>query len=90
MGTITESEVEGAALAWLQAIGWQIAHGLEIAPDMPAAVRRDYGELVLKRWLRDALGRLNPHVPAEALEHAFRRMTCPQRATIGPWNRWAN
>lgn len=43
----TESTVEDAALAWLEAIGWQVAHGPEIAPDMPAAERADYGEVVL-------------------------------------------
>lgn len=28
----TESVVEQAALAWLQAIGWEISHGPDIAP----------------------------------------------------------
>ncbi len=27
MTTFTESDVEAAALAWLEATGWQIAHG---------------------------------------------------------------
>ena len=35
--TFTESTVEEAALAWLESIGWQVAHGPDIAPDMPAA-----------------------------------------------------
>jgi hypothetical protein len=50
-----ESEVESAALAWLKAIGWQIAHGPAIAPDQPLAERRDHGEVVLAQRLRDAL-----------------------------------
>lgn len=37
----TESTVEDATLAWLEASGWRIAHGPDIAPDMPAAERRD-------------------------------------------------
>ena len=36
-GAFTESTVEEAALAWLEATGWQVAHGPEIAPEMPAA-----------------------------------------------------
>ena len=30
--TFTESTVEDAALAWLESIGWQVAHGPDIAP----------------------------------------------------------
>ncbi|MDI3259364.1 MAG: type I restriction endonuclease subunit R [Sinobacteraceae bacterium] len=87
MTAFTESVVEEAALAWLEATGWQVAHGPDIAPDMPAAERRDYGEVVLARRLRDALGRLNPQLPAEALEDAFRRLTRPEGADLIVRNR---
>lgn len=33
MEIMTESNVEEADLAWLEAFGWQIAHGPGIAPD---------------------------------------------------------
>ena len=45
----TESVVEDAALAWLEAGDWQVAHGPDMAPDMPAAERADYGEQLC--WL---------------------------------------
>jgi len=83
----TESVVEEAALGWLEATGWQIAHGPEIAPDTPAAERRDYGEVVLTQRLRDALARLNPTLPAEALEDAFRKLTRPEGADLIQRNR---
>lgn len=60
MAAFTESIVEAAALAWLEAIGWPVAHGPDIAPDMLTAERRDYGEVVLGTRLRDALARLIP------------------------------
>jgi type I restriction enzyme R subunit len=53
MGGFTESVVEAAALDWLQAIGWQMAHGPEVAPDTLPAERRDCGEVVLAQRLRD-------------------------------------
>jgi len=87
MGTFTESVVEDAALEWLKAIGWQIAHGPDIAPDMPAAERASYGEVVLDARLRDALARLNPTLPAEALEDAYRKLTRPERADLIRRNR---
>jgi type I restriction enzyme R subunit len=84
---VTESIVEEAALAWLEAMGWQAAHGPEIAPDMPVAERGDYGEVVLARRLRDALARLNPALPAEALDDAFRRLTRLEGAELVGCNR---
>jgi len=74
----SESTVEQAALAWLESIGWQVLHGAEIAPGEPAAERDDYGQVVLSTRLRDALARLNPALPAEALEDAFRKLTRPE------------
>ncbi len=84
---VTESTVEDAALGWLEATGWHIAHGPDIAPDMPAAERRDYGEVVLAQRLRDALARLNPGLPAEALEDAFRRLSRPEGTDLIQRNR---
>jgi len=87
MAHLTESDVEQAALAWLQNAGWTVAHGPEIAPDMPAAERADYGEVVLTRRLYDALARLNPALPTDAIEEAFRRLTRPEGADLIQRNR---
>jgi type I restriction enzyme R subunit len=83
----TESIVEDATLAWLESIGWRIAHGPEIAPDQLLAERRDYGEVVLAQRLRDALARLNPALPAEALGDAFPKLTRPEGADLIQRNR---
>ena len=87
MTPFTESVVEQAALGWLESIGWRVAHGPDIAPDMPAAERRDYGEVVLAKRLRDALTRLNPDLPAEAHEDAFRKLARPEGADLIHRNR---
>lgn len=52
----TESTIEQAALGWLEAAGWQVAHGPDIAPDMPAAERHDYGEWMLTERLISRIG----------------------------------
>ena len=85
--TITEADVEEAALDWLAEIGWQIVHGPDMAPDAPNSERSDYGQVVLERRLRDALGELNPGLPAEALDDAFRKLTRPEGATLEARNR---
>ncbi len=82
-----EATVESAALAWLSNIGWQVAHGPDIAPDTPGAERADYGQVVLERRLREALARLNPDLPAPALEDALRKLTHPEGATLEARNR---
>jgi hypothetical protein len=72
--------VEEAALAWLGDAGWQIAHGSDIAPGMPAAERRDHDDAMLAKRVRDTLMRLNPALPADAANDAFRKLTRPEGA----------
>jgi type I restriction enzyme R subunit len=73
----TESIVEQAALAWFESLGYSVLHGPDIAVGEPGAERFDpnYQEVVLEHRLRDALVRLNPGLPAEALEDAYRKAT---------------
>ncbi|MBW6493779.1 MAG: DEAD/DEAH box helicase family protein, partial [Burkholderiaceae bacterium] len=87
MSGFTESVVEQAALAWLEGAGWQIRNGAEIAPGEPAAERDDYGQVFLSQRLRDALARLNPALPVEALDDAFRKLTRPEGAELIVRNR---
>jgi len=82
-----ESTIESAALAWLEASGWQVVHGPDLAPGALAAERRDYSEVALTGRLRDALARLNPDLPVEALDDAFRQLTQPQGADLIQRNR---
>ena len=87
IASFTESEVEDAALDWLAGCGWSVAHGPDIAPDAPGAERADYGAVVLEGRLRGALERLNPDLPAEALDDAYRKLTRPEGATVEARNR---
>ncbi|HPB30051.1 MAG TPA: type I restriction endonuclease subunit R, partial [Candidatus Sumerlaeota bacterium] len=74
MSRFTESVVEEAALEWLEGLDYTILSGLEIAPGETAAERENYGQVVLEGRLRQALRRLNPKVPADALEEALRKI----------------
>ena len=47
MTSITESDVERAALGWLAELGWQTAQGVDISGDAPGALRNDYSQVVL-------------------------------------------
>ncbi len=50
--TLTEADVEDAALDWLKDLGWQTAHGPDIAPGAPNSERSEYRQVVLERWPR--------------------------------------
>ncbi|MGQ9928658.1 MAG: type I restriction endonuclease subunit R, partial [Chloroflexaceae bacterium] len=87
MAHLTESDIESATLAWLESAGWVVRNGAEIAPGELAAERTDYGQVWLSQRLRDALARLNPGLPQEALDEAFRKITHPEGATLEARNR---
>ena len=76
VGAFTESIVEEAALAWLEALGYAVLHGPDISAGMLGAERSDpnYRDVVLDGRLRQALFRLNPDLPSEALEDAYRKL----------------
>ena len=84
---IYEASVEDAALDWLRGLDWNVAHGSDIAPDQAAAERTDYADAFLPARLVEAIARLNPDVPAVALEDAYRKLTRPEGATLESRNR---
>lgn len=87
MTTLTESDVEQLALDWLYEIGWDTARGADIGPGAAAPLRDNFSNVLLDAHLRDALSRLNPNLPTDALDDAFRRLTRPQGSTTEARNR---
>lgn len=71
----TESVVEIACLDYFGQLGYSYLAAPEIASDGLFAERDEYGETILKRRLRDALTRINPKIPAHAIEDAVKRVT---------------
>ena len=84
-----ESVVEQAALAWLESLGYSALHGPDIAAGELAAERSDpnYRDVVLEGRLRQALGHLNPDLPVEALEDAYRKLTRSDAPSLVERNR---
>lgn len=84
---LVENDVELAALDWFQLLGYAAVFGPHIAPGEPGAERQSFGEIFLAERLRAALRRLNPKVPAEALDDAFRKITIPDGPNLVAQNR---
>jgi type I restriction enzyme R subunit len=82
-----ESTVEEAALGWLQELKYTVLHGPEIAPEEPQAERATFGDVILIDRLHAALARINPTIPAEALEEALRKVTHAETPSLVENNR---
>ncbi|HSA32129.1 MAG TPA: type I restriction endonuclease subunit R [bacterium] len=87
---IAESHIEETALDWLKVLGWRVIYGPDIAPESTLAERSSYDQVILEGRLHDALVRLNPDLPAEALDDAFRKITLPDGPTLDIRNRIIN
>ena len=74
MNAFTESVVEHAALDWFRALGYSVVGGPDMPPG-PHALRESYAGTIFPSVIQGALARLNPNLPAEALDDAFRGFT---------------
>ncbi|MEM9264860.1 MAG: type I restriction endonuclease [Cyanobacteria bacterium P01_F01_bin.13] len=84
---ITEAQLEDLCIQWFQETGWQYVHGPDLAPDGATPDRADYRDVTLNQRLSYALTRLNPQLPADAIEAAVQTTTKPDRLSLRQNNR---
>lgn len=77
-----EVGLEGAVLDLLAELGWAILHGPDIAPGSIAAERNDYREVVLVDRLREAVVRLNPALPMDAVDDVVKTALRPESQSV--------
>ena len=69
---ITENEIEQIALDILnEDLGYTVLYGPDIAEGDKK--ERDYNEVVLQHRLKNAIEKINPDIPADAKEEAFKK-----------------
>lgn len=78
----TESDLEQAALEWFEELNYEKAYGPDISPEGEYPERQFYHDVILKDRLRDALIRINKHVPREAIEEAIRVIEVPRSPSL--------
>jgi type I restriction enzyme R subunit len=71
---MTEDQLEQETMGWLAVVGYSVHNGLDIALDGSNPQRADYRQVILLFRLREAIQRLNPHVPTAAREDALQRV----------------
>jgi type I restriction enzyme R subunit len=74
---MNEDELEQLCLEWFRDNSWDVLYGPDIAPDSSNPERSDYHEVVLKRYLHEALVRINPHLPESAIAQAVTAVLKP-------------
>ncbi|MEW6653513.1 MAG: type I restriction endonuclease subunit R [Bacteroidota bacterium] len=72
--SLTEDDIELAALEVLQELGYKIAYGPDISPDGKFSERELYSDIVLVERLRNAIYKLNPEIPPTAKEEAVKKV----------------
>lgn len=85
--SFTEDLVEQAVIAIFQDLGWTYGEPEEVAPDGPNKVRQSNTEVILWEKLRQAAARLNPDIPADALESAVRQIGLSETPSLLQENR---
>ena len=78
MGALTESALEEQALSCFASLGYDVAAGA----DLGAGERARLDDAFLPRRLRAALVRLNPALPDDAIDEAFRKATVPDSPSL--------
>ena len=87
MSVFAESTVEEALLEWAGGLEYAVLNGPDIAPGEPAEERASYADVLLVGRLKAALAKLNPKIPAEALDDAFRKVTHTETPNLFENNR---
>ncbi|MCY3826334.1 MAG: type I restriction endonuclease subunit R [Candidatus Dadabacteria bacterium] len=86
MALLSESVVEEAALGWFREIGYLVIGGADMQPGKNS-LRETHKDVLFPTTLREALSRLNPELPAEAIDDAARKVQNPEGPTLEARNR---
>ncbi|MCK4086620.1 type I restriction endonuclease subunit R [Acinetobacter radioresistens] len=84
---MNETQLENLCLDWFSENGWEVVHGIDIAPDSSNPLRKDYKQLVLEADVQAAFERLNPHLPASCFEQVFLKLSKPESLDLVTNNR---
>ncbi|MEP6794920.1 MAG: HsdR family type I site-specific deoxyribonuclease, partial [Saprospiraceae bacterium] len=73
MAVISEDHIENIVIQEFLDLGYHFLSGPDISPD-GLFQEREFNEVVLKSRLQRAISKLNPKIPSEAREEAFRKV----------------
>lgn len=84
---MNEIQLENLCLDWFSENGWEVVHGVDIAPDSGNPLRKDYKQVLIEEDLQTAFERLNPHLPMSCFEQVLQKLSKPQSLDLITNNR---
>ncbi|HEO1822601.1 type I restriction endonuclease subunit R [Acinetobacter baumannii] len=75
---MNETQLENLCLDWFSENGWEVVHGIDIAPDSSNPLRKDYKQVLIESDLHAAFERLNPHLPTSCFEQVWQKLSKPE------------
>lgn len=84
---MNETQLENLCLDWFSENGWDVVHGVDIAPDSSNPLRRDYKQVLIEADLQTAFERINPHLPVSCFEQVLQKLTKPESLDLITNNR---
>ena len=86
MALLSESVVEQASLDWFREIDYLVIGGADMQPGANS-LRETYEDVLFPTTLQQALSRLNPKLPPEAIDEAKRKLLNPEGQSLEARNR---
>lgn len=71
---LTENQVELYAIELFKSLDYEHIYAPDIAPESENPLRGNFGEVILRQRLENALFRLNPHLHVEQIEYAIKEI----------------
>lgn len=84
---MNETQLENLCLDWFAENGWEVVHGIDIAPESSNPLRKDYKQILLEADVQAAFERLNPHLPASCFEQVWQKLSKPESLDLVTNNR---
>lgn len=84
---MNETQLENLCLDWFAENGWEVVHGIDIAPDSSTSLRKDYKQVLIETDLHAAFERLNPHLPINCFEQVLQKLNQPESLDLVTNNR---
>ena len=84
---MNETQLENLCLDWFSENGWEVVHGIDIAPDSSNPLRKDYKQVLIEADLQTAFERLNPHLPVSCFEQVLQKLSKPESLDLITNNR---
>ncbi len=84
---MTEDDLEQIGIDWFKELGWDYECGYDIAPDSDNPKRTSYKEVLILEKLKEALEKINPHIPQNKIDEFVTRLSRPESPILEVNNR---